>query len=710
MEKDKPIKINSMLFFVFLSYVLFMWLLEVMDFICFLGNWPQATVSSRIIALSGFIVGEIYIIKKTEIRSIKLDMETLIGVILILTIGGLEGVYPDSAFDTYNYHLIAQSPGFVNYFVDHFGKGNFQVWGFRLGDRLFYPFRLLLGYRAGTILNTFVLILIYFQIFDLLKEFSDGGAKKNIAMKFVTNRSLWAIMIVLVQHIIYMLGIYYVDILPLPIGIEVVRRLLDAVDKEQRTSDILFYAFLNGLWFAFKMTYIVFVAPCVILYVIIILIRKQMSLRTFIFSGVLAAIPCSIYLAFAYISTGNPVFPYYNSIFKSQLFRDMNFRDERWGPVTVFEKLFWLFYSIVRPEYRQSEIPEKYTFIFAIGACGLIITLILCVSKLIQRQYILRKIDLVMLLLIMSALFWSFTTGYSRYFLMGMLLLGIMAYYLVNRIACINRFKTLNIVCVAAMLVILCQSGLIVKDYWGGRGWSWKRIEKNSLVCQMPYILKDRQFAENTDLEIDMFFVTEPQYTGLAHMYDPNIYTYNASYRNTVSETNIADKALSEHRNLLNGNVYDIRVRNLYNIEDYIADVNAYGMWIDSCMNFTANMGDYLLIKLRKSNLENKVSLSTDNIGIKCEDKYERGTINFICGRVVAGNKEGQVEMVITQNGEEVYRDDVNEAAINSYAIELQDVNKGDMIDIQFYDLSGNLINEEGNIYFVLNPYICEEE
>lgn len=710
MVEKKLIKINSYLFLAYLGFTLFIWSFEMVDLICYVSNLPQATVFSRILVIGGFVFTIIYTRKRIEISSIKIDIGAFIGIGLILILGGLEGVYPDKAYDTYNYHLIAQSPGFVNYFTEHFGKGNFQVWGFRLGDRLFYPFRFLLGYRLGTVLNTFVLILIYIQIFDLLKAF-ENCTKKNFVIKFLTSRALWALIIVSVPHILYMLGTYCVDILSVPIALEVLRRLLDSIENEQRPSDIMLYAFLNGLWFAFKMTQIVFIVPCVILYVAILLSKKKLTFKIFTLCAILAAIPCSIYLIYSYVATGNPVFPYYNTVFRSPLFSYLDFKDERWGPTTLFEKAFWLIYAIIKPEYRQSEIPEAYTLIFAIGVCGAISTLIITLYKLIKHHYILVKKEIVSLLLIVSALFWSFTTGYSRYFLVGMVLLGIMAYCFINEIAYKSKLKLLRVICIGITFIVLSQSCLIVKDYLGGRNWRWTKIEKISLINQTEYLFKDRCLIEGIKLDVDMFYITDAMYTGLAHIYSPNTYTYNAAYENSVSDIRIAEDALAEHENLLNGNVYDIRQRNLNSLEDYITCLNTHGMYIESVSSFVNNIGNnYIMIKLNNNNLENTISFSTHGISIKCKSDYERGFVKFVCGKEVEGNGDGQTEMVIVKNGEEVYRNKVDEVEINSYAIELQNISSGDIISIQFYDFNGNVVNEEDNRFFVLNPYICETE
>ena len=189
-----------------------------------------------------------------------------VGCIIIVGLGVLMSVYPDNAYDTYNYHLVAQNPEFRNLFTEHFAKGNFQVWGFGLAEQLFYIPRCILGFRLGTLLNTFIMLISYLQIFELLGMFEEELLKRA---GYATNKSIWALIIVLLHEALLMIGIYYVDILAVPIGLEVLRLLLKTQIEGVSESEIKYFAFLNGIWLSFKLTNVIYVVPLIIAFMVI---------------------------------------------------------------------------------------------------------------------------------------------------------------------------------------------------------------------------------------------------------------------------------------------------------------------------------------------------------------------------------------------------------------------------------------------------------
>ena len=706
---NKKISIGTKAFALYLSYIIIILGFEWVDCICYEFEIEQVTLISRLIVMVLFGIFLIKIHKDFEVCCIEWNGRLIIGVLVILGIGLLKSVYPDTAYDTYNYHLIAQTPGFENYFVNHFAKGSFQVWGFRLGDRLFYLFREILGYRYGTLLNTFVLTLSYLQIRELLKQYFRGGIKcKNNIIKTLSCTEFWALMIVLSHYNVLNIGIYYVDIVALPVGLEVLRKIIEALQKEQTSGDIFYMALLNGVWFAFKMTNIVFVAPCVILY--IVLVKKKLDFRKLVLSGILAAIPCLVYLIVNGSSTGNPIFPYFNTLFQSPYYADSNFKDLKWGGQNLFQKIFWLGYMIFRPEYRQSEIPDKNTFILIMGCVSAVIISCRCIIKLCHKKWSLQKEELVVMIVICSSLLWSFTTGYSRYYQFGMVLIGVLAYYILGYF---RTVKGKNVIILVATFFAAIQMSIVVLAFMYGREWSWNRWKIHTFKQQCSKVFRDYEFSQFKLDNIDMFFITDSYYTGVAHMIAPDIYTHNAVGEYWVGE-NVREKELQEIENkLLEGKTFDIKKRDLSNIEEIIQTINEFGMQIVSIQDFTTSVKDFVLIELKKTQEEenNKVFISTDNILIDCEEVKQNASLQFICGRCY--NWEGSPRYnlrVLKRNfndEEEVYQTLMDNVDIVSYEINLGEINDDTKIVIEFRDLDGKLItDEEVNRYFVINPII----
>ena len=692
LEKDvEKITVCSYLFTIYLIYVLIVWGNELVDIICFTVGIEQVTLISRIIVL-GLILGLlVYTAPKVRIIKVKVNVFMLVGTIILLVMGILKSVYPDTSYDTLHYHLINQRPGFMDYFVEHFAKGNFQIWGFRLGDRLFYSFRSLLGYRLGTLLNTVVLIILYIQINELLKIVNESKIC----------RAVGALLVVLIHDAVLMIGTYCVDILPLPIALEVLRKLLEASRKKQNLRDIWYFAFLNGIWFAFKMTNIVFVAPCVLIY--IFLARKQLSLNRFIGAGLLAALPCSIYLLYAYQCTGNPIFPYFNALFQSDFFSNSSFKDLRWGGINIFEKLFWLTYMIVNPNYRQSEIPNENTLMLGVGLLGI---LLVCFGVVVKKrtENISKEIILIVVLLICGSLVWSFSTGYSRYFIFGMLLLGIMAYYC---LLCFWKGRYKFIVWIICPLMLL-QTMDTIKEFYSGREWSWTVWTKDSFMEQSSMILDDKE-EQNSKLNIDMFFLTNSMYSGIADMVDCQAYTFNASYSSYLDSDKLVIESLQNHHELTDGDVYDIYKRNLSDVKEYIQNLNTYNMTIQNFEKYDGSMGTYELIKIKYSDNEiNSVYVGEEiqNISLKSLESKDNAVIKMICGRIYDWEGNPICMMAISKNNREISRFKIDDSQICNYEVDLGSLNEEDVITINLYHESGEAFENQLNEIFIINPVI----
>lgn len=550
----------------------------------------------------------------------------------------------------------------------------------------------------------------------MLKHFENRASTKKIGndgivSKIFRSRALWAFMIIMVQDAVLMIGTYYVDILALPLGLEVLNHLLRASEKEPDKKNIYYFALLNGIWFAFKMTNIVFVVPCIMIY--IVMVRKKLSVKIVSVSGIFAALPCSVYLVYNFVSTGNPVFPYFNAIFKSEYFNSISFKDQNWGGTNLFEKVFWLIYLIFKPEYRQSEIPGKYNFVLILGFFGLLLVCVMAVIRCVKKNYHIDKIDIVVVLLLSSALLWSFSTGYGRYFLFGMMLLGILAYYLILNMA-VNRIA--GVISVVLTITVAEQTGMTLATFYSGQEWSWNEWTEDAFIEQYSSILGDKFFSQAENMDIDMFFLTDSYYSGYAEMLNPSVYTYNAAYTTWwLDDDSVAMEALKQHEELLDGNVYDFRKRVLTDIDEYVDNVNSYGMAIESMDIYDSDIGNCVLVKMDNSDeQENIVLFSDEEIIIEGNKALENGTLNFICGRVYEWERSPKHEIVISKidggDREEVFRREIDNVEIENYQVNLGKMEKDTSIHIEFYDLAGNQINkQETNKYFILNPVLTKK-
>lgn len=701
--------ITNQFFFAFLIYVLIVinteWInLLLNDHKIYLHTGITEGIAA-VIVFGGFFLCK----KKWKINNIKIKRELVIGMIIIFLYGIVVCVYPDYAFDTYNYHLIAQNPKFVNYFVDDYGYGNFQVWGFRLADRLFYYFRYLFGFRYGTILNPLVLMISYTQLYTILDKIYSSIVTTNKETKFIKfccNRLIWSLAILFTLDTILMYGTYYVDILAFPIALEIIRLLIENYDSPQSNWNIMYFALLNGIWIAFKLTNIIYVVPCVIVY--LILHYKNFRIKSWIiaiFSGLYSFFD---YILFNWQCTGNPIFPYFNKIFKSQYFTLSNFKDARWGGNSLFEKIFWIIYAAFKPQYRQSEIYDQWPGTLILGILG---TIAIFIIKCLLKEKKLLNFDywIIFLISCTSALLWSFTTGYSRYYSFGKILWGIMAYYMVVFVC--KRYKKMGrVVAILGMGISLTCMGLNFYSSFKGRNWSWTEFNINSWKEQASYVFRDHN-VKNSQKDADLFVLTDNTAMGVTELMNSDVYVFNLSY---CSDEAFNYKKLYQNKVARAKKIYDIHKRDFTDVEDYVSLMNKEKLYIKDFSSIKAGAGTFELISVEANSVKrNHVWISDeDNMKVKLSgEENKQYKLSFIAGRYFAWDKASSFVIKVYANSKNSEREvasvEGNATEIERYNVSLNIHKNEDYITIKAYDLNGNLISkDEINKVFVLNTLV----
>lgn len=708
------VDIGGWLFYIYFLYVIIILAIELADCIGYVFNIPQTNFLVRVV-IGMVICLIVYLLRKFwKIDKRRINAEIIIGSFIILIIGLLKSVYPDNSYDTFNYHLTAQRPGFINYLIgdNFFAKGNFQVWGFRLGDRLFYFFRSLLGYRLGTLVNTFVLIIIFNQLYGMfaliqnkLRIVNERDDKNIFIKNILNNKAMWAMAITLLHDSLLMIGTYYVDILGIPFGLEIIRRIIISYENEESNGKIYYFACLNGFWLALKLTNIVFIVPSICIYMYIN--RKKISVKRLLISAVCVILPCSVYLIFNYVSTKNPVFPYYNTIFKSPFFSQIkNFKDERWGGSNIIEKLLWLLYAIFKPEYRQSEIYSNYNFLPFLGIIGTAFFIIEGFYNIIKGKKV-NIIFVISILMIGCSILWSFTTGYSRYNIFTAILLGIIAYGLFLKLTAAKKNNILTVFLCSSMCIVGVHSVLTIQKFYEGRGWSWSKWGKDTFVEELQKVFIKQELDYRND--VDMFYITDTFYNGMAEFINPKAYMYNASYKIwTDGDAALQEKELFKHKNLLDGNVVDIR-KNLVDIESYITKINEFGMRIKNFDNYSGIMGNIILIGLEAGNEENIIYNSDENINIPLNNSGFGDQLTFISG-VSSNNSPSNFVVkgyfVYDNEEREIFSKIINNRILN-YSVDVKDFDKQGYIKLKFYNEDETELSEDfADNLFIINPKI----
>lgn len=594
---------GSFAFYAFLLYTILIWSCEFLDLLCWLSGLPQVTVVSRAAALAFTVFFGWKVIGVPRVKRVKIDGFMVLGSIVIAGFFAVKGIRPDMSYDTHNYHLLSQIPGFLDNLNFHIMPGKFQMFGFRLGDRMFYPFRALLGLRMGTLLNAAAMLVIYRQVTVFLSWFQEsfrdrlkqGEAGRlnpafDMARRILCSPSLVAFLVVCRYDLILQSGSYMVELLALPFFLEMLFLLVREREEGSVAKEAFVFCLTGGILFCMKMTNIVYLAPLVLLY--IWKIRKDITAPLFLSCLAAGAVPVTVYLIYNTVSTGNPVFPYYNTIFKSEYFPIENFKDRRWGPAGPGEVLLWPWYMIRYPDYRLSELPCLYNLDLVTGYIGMGILLAGGLFAGIRKKSgEFRRELLLIAVYALSMLAWTVTTGHSRYFMGGILLNGILLAVCYLRL--MNQGRML--LAIAGILLILPFGGRVAygfKTVWQGHEWCMRDGSLESYKKNIRWVFRDREiFPQAVKAQVDVIFLTWDDYGSYARLIGEDVPVYN---RNAIVGEMRAnqDQYLARVETLMREGkgVYDMMPQSAEKLIEYLEWMNKAGYYVEDMFYLTEKL------------------------------------------------------------------------------------------------------------------------
>ena len=325
----------------------------------------------------------------------------------------LRAPFPAFEMDHLNYHLVNTERALRGWPMINgdFFPGTLLV--NPAPDMVFGVLKYLIGYRLAPLLNVAVLLWTA----NLLNEILAPILAKRIVRYFAI------LFIVATDQISYLINIYMIDLLSLPLLTAAALLTIRLSQSRHPDRSLIKIALLLGISVAFKLTNAFFAIPIALLcvYELIKLYREHRLLpkKTTIAIAVLAgALPSVFFLAYMFSQTGNPFFPYYNGIFKSSLMVPANYHDQEIGPHGLLAKFFWPISSFVYP----TNLSAMNTAIIYSGRLNFGFILALCVLLWRQAPSSIRKICFVMVL---GCYLWSFGSGDLRYALVGEIFGGV---------------------------------------------------------------------------------------------------------------------------------------------------------------------------------------------------------------------------------------------------------------------------------------------
>lgn len=607
--------------FLFLLFVFSFWIwsTDIIDILFYYLKRPYSSTTGIMLSFIPFLITTYLFTKlflkhyEIETWSIKLNKKQLLEYLYlflffmpIFYLNFRRIMFPDLNYDVGAYHLYLQElnryENLKNFNMVGVGGGG-GTYFFTLSYKMFGAFRHLLGFRMATIFNSLLLFVCFVSMYDLIKM---------IVSRYMNKIKFSAALIILsalfttwADNILIVLNTYMVDLVGVPILIELlIIVLFKKLTDQNHIITTLFFFLLVSLLVTYKLTYLPYALVMSICFIIQnhpVFLKKK-YLIAFGFTTLLFPL---LYLIYNYTETHNPIFPFYNNFFKSDLFPLANFKDPRWGPKSISE--FFTYNIVCAMDSKRSNEWRFFSVRLLVEYFIILSCLIyLLFNKFRLKDEFIKQIFAVSAIAISLNYMLLLTTGYYRYGAIIELFFGlciilwllyfikIKNYYLfsglliLSSIQCVNTFNRL---------------------YKRGTNLSWyayKDLRKNryKFVREQNHLLfHDRNTNIDSlvnNLKIDAFLSSDCD--GYAKLLSPHSPVYNTnSYGNRKEiiiafEKNVIDTFSQKH------NLYLLTRKE--SSQQKIHELNERKYNIDTIVkitpSFTFNESQLFLLKLRR--------------------------------------------------------------------------------------------------------------
>lgn len=660
---NNKLKLNMFSFLLFIIFIITL-LTDYLTY-CLNANYFLSLIISVIICGICYF----FLRKKIEITNDfqKADVifYTLLIGIFVITI-----VYPDISFDTINYHIYLQENPFGDkIFNDFFAGKNLNSFSYAFPDRIHYIFRYFLGYRFGVLCNYLVIITLYYQVKKLLKKLLKSGNEIFVCIT--------AALSVLSLSIIELVDNYYIDLFSLVVIFSIVNLILFETFENGKKYDLIKVNYLAAL-FGFAIAIKISNIPALVILLILFFIKTKFRWKKLDFKIIITIIisgitPFIIYLVYTYLSTGNPVFPFYNTIFKSEYYSLTNWMDTRFGPATILESIIWPVKIVFFPNRGvDSAIVEP---MWMAGYITSIVYLIYFLIKKLKKETVnYDRVWYYLIVLFLNIVWAKLQLGYTRYGLVIILLSNISF-----AMTIFDCYKHKKYICIALLFGFLLYNFsyssyhfMHSKEYWLFN--NKYQQEKND--DYLDNLLKN--FSTN-DNEIKLpkngIWANVNENAAYATMLNNNIPIINVySGISNVKTENIMNKLIKNKRLFA--------VTDVLNFNNFITHLNESGYYIKNYYdtlnsNFMRYRERLFIFEIEKSNQINSYASVNTFKEMICEEE--------ICQKLsfIVGLEKSLIE-------------DMTEGYL--LEVEISNVDKKEIIDYIKLDNNGSLVTYTRNL------------
>ena len=339
-----------------------------------------------------------------------------------------------------------------------------------------------------------------------------------------------------------------------------------------------------------------------------------------------------------------------------------------------------------------------------------IITILLGINFLREKKTQVSTEYIILLsLAISSSILWAVTTGYSRYFIFGKILWGILAFIFV--LFMVKRYRNAigYVLSMAAFIGIVVCFTINIYSASLGRNWSWSVVSWRTFCQQIRNVFSDNDIKTDYGIDADAYILTDNSTMGVAELIDDSCYMININYPNKEG-IDPKDYYIDKINNA--DTIYDIHKRDIADIEEYVQQLNNNKLYVNSFKTVEVGAGIYELVMVdAESENGNSVWISAQKVlSLKPCEESGKYTLSFISGRYYDWEDSPQVKIKVFKS------DGVTETLINEIKVDNNDIDnfelmcyldKGDLIIMKAVDQDGNEIaDEEINKVFVLNTVL----